>query len=223
MNLDQLAEALAVHGLSLRGGFEFGTDDDAPPGPSGRRARSIVLVGNTGEAFWPHFSRWRAALPIDLADPLDSWSREVIGAVAATFSARAVFPFDKPYLPFQRWAMRAEGLRPSPLGILIHPQFGLWHAYRGALLFDEAITLDPVRASNHPCDACIGKPCLSACPAGAVKEERYDHDACRSHVRSASGASCRTKGCLARQACPVGAAWRYGEEQQAFHMAAFVR
>ena len=37
--------------------------------------------------------------------------------------------------------MRAEGLKPSPIGILMHPQFGLWHAYRGALLFDVEIEL----------------------------------------------------------------------------------
>ena len=29
--------------------------------------------------------------------------------------------------------MRAEGLKPSPLGVLVHPDFGLWHGYRGAI------------------------------------------------------------------------------------------
>ncbi len=34
--------------------------------------------------------------------------------------------------------MAAEGLKPSPLGLLMHPEYGLWHGYRGAILFGEA-------------------------------------------------------------------------------------
>jgi hypothetical protein len=126
-----IAAALATSGLVLRGGFGFADDDARPPGPGGRPAKSVLLVGQAGASIWPHFSRWREVQVRDLANPLDTWSREMIGAVASRFGAHAVFPFEKPYLPFQQWAMRAEGLRPSPLGILMHPEYGLWHAYRG--------------------------------------------------------------------------------------------
>src|SRR5262245_26774885 len=128
-----IGEALGVDGLILRGGFAFDRHEAAPLGPSGTPARSVLLVGQAGGAPWPHFLTWRAAQPAELENPLDSWAREVIGAVAAEFGARAVSPSDRPYLPFQQWAMRAEGLKPSPLGILMHPVFGLWHAYRAAL------------------------------------------------------------------------------------------
>src|SRR4029079_19689265 len=94
-----------------------------------------------------------------LQDRLDSWAREVIAAVATKFGARAVSPADRPYLPFQQWAMRAEGLKASPLGILMDPQFGLWHAYRGALLFDREIDVETPRGMVHLCDLCSGKPC----------------------------------------------------------------
>ena len=86
----------------------------------------------------------------ELANPLDTWSREVIGEVAEEFGARAVSPSDRPYLPFQQWAMRAEGLRPSPLGILMHPEYGLWHAYRGALLFDVEIPIQAPQRGDLP-------------------------------------------------------------------------
>ncbi|MEQ8297235.1 MAG: hypothetical protein RIB55_12210 [Nitratireductor sp.] len=218
---ERLADALAAHGLMARGGFAFKAGEAAPAGPSGADARAVVLVGHAGSTIWPHFSRWLADQPATLAEPLDCWSRETIGAIAGKFSARAVFPFEKPFLPFQRWAMRAEGLKPSPLGILIHPEYGLWHAYRGALLFETQVAEARPHALSHACDACLEKPCLFACPADAVSATRHDPDACLTHLRGDRGGTCLGRGCLARLACPVGAGWQYDNLQQAFHMRAF--
>lgn len=161
--------------------------------------------------------------PADLRDPLDTWSREVIGAVAEKFGARSASPSDRPWLPFQQWAMRAEGLKPSPLGILMHPTFGLWHAYRGALLFDAEMAIEPPRAVIHLCDLCEGKPCLKACPVGAHSTGGFAYQACLDHVRGRAGEPCRSQGCLDRNACPYGTEYRYAAEAQAFHMAAFAR
>ncbi len=205
----------------LRGGFDFEAEDDAPPGPSSVPASSVLLVGQAGAAAWPYFSRWRERQPRDLRNPLDTWSRGVINAVAEKHRARAVYPSERPYLPFQQWAMRAEGLRPSPLGILMHPRFGLWHAYRGALLLDRHISIQVPREVIHLCDACVGKPCLKSCPVDAYSAAGFAYGDCLSHVRGPSGEVCRTQGCLDRNACPHGAAYRYTAEMQEFHMAAF--
>ena len=182
---------------------------------------SVLLVGQAGAAPWGHFSLWRKSQPSDLENPLDAWSREVIGKVARQFGARAVSPSDRPWLPFQQWAMRAEGLKPSPLGILMHPEYGLWHAYRGALLFEVKIPIQAPRKSSHLCDACSGKPCLNSCPVGAYSASGFAYDECLAHVRGAGGAVCRGTGCLDRNACPHGAQYRYPAEVQAFHMASF--
>jgi hypothetical protein len=115
----ELVNALSPHGLILRGGFNFGADESVPSVLSGAPAKSALLVGQAGSAPWPHFLRWLETQPAGLKDPLDTWSRQIIGEVAQDFGARAISPSDKPYLPFQQWAMRAEGLRPSPLGILM--------------------------------------------------------------------------------------------------------
>jgi hypothetical protein len=218
-----LAEELAGYGLILRGGFSFAPDEAAPAGPSGSPAKSVLLVGQAGDAPWPHFLRWREKQPHELSNPLDTWSRLVIGAVAAEFDARAVSPSDRPYLPFQQWAMRAEGLKPSPLGILMHPEYGLWHAYRGALLFDAEIPIQAPQEVIHLCDLCPGKPCLKSCPVGAYSQAGFAYQACLDHVRGPSGEPCRTGGCLDRNACPYGTAYRYPADEQAFHMAAFMR
>lgn len=221
-SLESIAAALREAGLILRGGFTFLPDETAPPGRRGNPARSVLLVGQAGPAPWPHFLRWRETQPDDLADPLDTWSRQVIGAVADRFGARAVSPSDRPYLPFQQWAMRAEGLRPSPLGILMHPDYGLWHAYRGALLFDVEILIQPPETVIHLCDVCDGKPCLKACPTGAYSKSGFAHQVCLAHVRGPDGSPCRATGCLDRNACPHGAAYRYPADEQVFHMASFI-
>lgn len=219
--VEDIAAALAVHGLILRGGFNFAGGEETPSGLFGAAARSVLLVGQAGAAPWPHFLRWRQGQSQTIADPLDTWSREMIGAVAKKFGARAVSPSDTPYLPFQQWAMQAEGLKPSPLGILMHPQYGLWHAYRGALLFEDEIAFGETREVIHLCDACVDKPCLKSCPVDAYSAEGFAHKACLAHVRGHNGAPCRTGGCLDRNACPYGAAYRYPPQVQAFHMAAF--
>lgn len=221
--VEEIASALAANGLILRGGFSFSDDEVAPTGPSGAPAKSVLLVGQAGAAPWPHFRRWRERQARDIVDPLDSWSREVIGAVAKEFGARATSPSDRPYLPFQQWAMRAEGLKSSPLGILMHPRYGLWHAYRGALLFEGEISFPEPHAAIHLCDTCVAKPCLKSCPVDAYSGDGFAHQACLAHVRSTDGAPCRAGGCLDRNACPYGAEYRYPADVQAFHMAAFAR
>ena len=221
--LEGIANALAANGLILRGAFNFGADEAAPVAGSGAPAKSALLVGQAGAAPWPHFQRWLGQQARGIANPLDTWSREVLGAVANEFTARAVSPSDRPYLPFQHWAMRAEGLKPSPLGILMHPTYGLWHAYRGALLFENEISPPEAHEAIHLCDICVEKPCLKSCPVDAYSGQGFAHEACLGHVRGPRGAPCRSGGCLDRNACPYGTSYRYPPEVQAFHMASFAR
>jgi hypothetical protein len=220
-DLDIIRAALEPHGLFLRGTVNFSEGEAAPTLSGGNAATAVVLVGNIGGSFWLAFSRWREQRKDRGGrDPLDAWSKEVISAVAASAEATAWFPSDPPWQPFQQWAMRAEGLKASPLGILIHPIYGLWHGYRGALGFAEPVENVPATAA-HPCDRCPDKPCLTTCPADAVRPAVFDVSACRGHLRSPEGqGGCMQAGCLARAACPVGAAYRYNDSQLRFHMAA---
>jgi ferredoxin len=185
--------------------------------------RTIVLAGMAGRDGWSAFAASPEAH--DGADhPLDRWSRRVIGRLARELGAQALFPFGgPPFLPFQQWAGRAEPVHPSPIGLLIHPRYGLWHSYRGALGFPEALDVPEPAAVPNPCESCSGRWCLKACPVGAFSVASYDVAACVGHLKSAEGADCMGFGCQARRACPVGAEHAYGPEQASFTMRAFLR
>jgi ferredoxin len=215
--LDDIAETAAVAGLALRGAFHPTHEDGVPSHPG-----TLVMLGFVGRAQWPIF----AASP-EAADgqphPLDRWSRRAIDALAAELGAVALYPFGgPPWLPFQRWAMKAEPVHRSALGMLIHPEWGLWHSYRGALAFAERLVLRARVDRASPCETCAAKPCLHACPVGAFTRERYDVGACASHLRGPNGRDCLELGCRARDACLVGSDHRFAPEQIRFHMRAFL-
>ena len=220
--LAAVERATAIAGLHLRGGFYPTAGDGVPALADGRTPATVVLIGNIGRSLWPEFSGSAEAAD-GAPDPLNRWTLRVIGGIAREVGAVPLFPFGgPPYLPFQRWAMKAEAVAPSPLGILIHPDYGLWHAYRGALAFAERLALPSRVERPRPCDSCPDRPCLSACPVGAFTEHGYDVPACIGHIGSAAGDPCMSGGCLARRACPVGPAYGYAAAQARFHMTAFL-
>jgi hypothetical protein len=220
MSIETVLSAVERAGLVPRGAFRL---------VDGERAglladvRTVALIGVAGRRGWDAFAASEEAHD-GLDHPLDRFSRRVIDGLAREFGAIALYPFGgPPYFPFQQWARRAEPVHFSPLGLLIHPLYGLWHSYRGALGFREALDVPAWDASPSPCDSCAEKPCLSACPAGAFAVGGYDVAACAAHLRSAAGAECMERGCLARRACLVGPEHAHGAEQAAFTMQGFLR
>ena len=196
------------------GWFAPRPEDRAPEG-----ARFVVLIGNAGPDMFRRFARERDPAK----DTMDGWTRGAVSQLAADLDARAVYPFDMdPPWPFLTWARRGGAGHVSPLGLNIHPTYGLWHAYRAALLFPVEFDLPTPRMGQHPCEACAEKPCLSACPVSAFDGTRYDVMGCAGHIATQAGTTCMKGGCLARHACPVGQGFAYAPAQAAFHMRAFL-
>lgn len=223
LNLDDIAATVARLGLIQRGGFHPTDADGVPALPGGGVVGTLVMVGNAGPAMWETFSA-APEMSDGIPDALDRWTRRVLGAVAAELGAAPHFPFGgPPYLPFQRWARRAEPVHPSPLGLLIHPQYGLWHAYRGALAFAARLDLPARPEVASPCDSCVEKPCLTTCPVAAFSTAGYDVPACARHLDTPAGSDCMAEGCRARRACPIGQGYRYAPAQAEFHMLPFRR
>lgn len=212
-----LEQRLEPHGLTVRGGLRF--TDGAPVLPDGRHIASLLLIGHAGSSLWPAFSRFSQRY--EGPDPLDHWSKRVVDPIAEAAECVALYPFDKPWWPFQQWISASEGLEPSPLGILIHPEYGLWHGYRAALAFDRPIKAPQTAVRPHPCDSCDDKPCLTTCPANAVSEGPFNVPSCRQYLASNEGqGSCMVSGCAARIACPVGETYQYEPAHMRFHMRA---
>lgn len=180
---------------------------------------TLLLVGNAGPAMFTRFAAERN--PASCL--MDDWTRDVLTPLAAGLGARAVFPFDQPHPPFLRWAKAAKAGFASPLGLNIRADFGLWHAFRAAFIFDHEIAFQSPHPHASPCESCSAKPCLDACPVGAFSGTAYDVAACASHLASPEGAPCRDRTCLARLACPVAPGYRYGPGQMRFHMVAFMQ
>ena len=217
----KLAQSLHEYGLFSRGVTRltpaeietYGFPVDKP---------ELVLVGNIGSSYWPFFSQ-SAEYHDGKTDPLDRWSRRVATEIAVGLALQPVYPFSgPPYYPFQQWAQRAEALEQSPIGVMMHPEFGLWHSYRFALLGAEFTVAEERIPGESPCLSCDTRPCLQRCPVGAFDGNGYDVDRCAGYLLQTPQAECHSQGCLARYACPVAVELSYLPEQGKFHLQAFL-
>lgn len=212
LSVDRLTALLEPHFLEVLGGFDCTGEVEFPVW-----ARSVVLLAPREPGFWPHL---KAQPEWGGADPVDRWSRRVIGRLACDLGGKARFPFGgPPYDPFYRWALRTGRIWDSPVRLLVHGRQGLMVSIRGALVLREAVDLP---GADKPCDGCA-QPCAAACPAAALTTGGYDLPACHAFLDQAEGADCLSGGCRVRRACPVSQGYARLAEQSAYHMGRFHR
>nr|WP_240989411.1 ferredoxin [Salipiger mangrovisoli] len=199
----------------MRGAFHPAPGDGTPEG-----CGTLLLLGPDEPRFWPIFSASPEYLG-GIPEPMDRWSKRVIGRLSERMGGTAIFPSDgPPYPSFFAWARASGEAFASPPGLLVHPRAGLLISYRGAIALPERLPLPTGGAS--PCPACP-QPCRTACPVGALGSGApYDVGSCQAHLRSHTGTECRTQGCLVRRACPASARMQRPPAQAAFHMASFM-
>ena len=181
------------------------------------RYKSFVMLAQGGSRLWDYI----VADGRDIRDPFDETSERLAGEFVTEFLEGAawelVYP-GAPFLPLTRLAEHVGWGAPSPLGLTINAEYGLWLAHRAVFLVDAEVQTAPIESFAHPCDSCVDKPCVSACPAGAVDAVAgFTMDLC-GHYRIEPGSRCAYQ-CLARNACPVGTEHRYGPAQMAHHYA----
>ena len=191
-----------------------------------RDARSIIVVANGGGDFWRAFSAYAAAHPgwREQANPLDDFTRVVVAeTLAPAVQAQGVrctpvYPFISagPTLNFMALGKLAGLAGPSLVGVVVHPVYGPWIAFRAALLVDVAIDAPGAALGFDPCPGCTVRSCVAACPAGAVSGATgWDIPRCLTH-RVEREADC-TPRCHARAACVLGPEHRYPDDELAYH------
>lgn len=214
---EEIATRASAEALDLLGAFHPGPGDRTPGGTG-----TLLLLGPREPGFWARFTgspEWRDGSP----DPLDRWSARVVAGLARDLWGQALFPFGgPPHHPFYAWALRSGRAFASPVTLLVHDRAGLMVSYRGAIALPGRIEL-PAPPAASPCAACASKPCLSACPAGALDARGYDVAACHAFLDTADGADCLSSGCIVRRACPISRAYGRLPEQSAYHMRLFHR
>lgn len=211
--LETLEAEAEARQLRVLGGFHPRSGDGAPQG-----CATLLMIGPAEPGFWPVFQASPETAD-GAPDPLDRWSKRVLGGWAEGLGAQALFPSDgPPYAPFIAWAKATGRVWNSPAGILVHDRAGLMVSFRGALALPWHVALPP--APPCPCDSCP-KPCLTACPVGALAAGGYDVAGCKRYLDTGPGQACMTRGCAVRRACPLSQTWGRAEAQSAFHMRSF--
>jgi hypothetical protein len=213
-----LADVLNHAGLNRQHVFDLAAlpaDLVAPLEPAPFE-RQLILFGHAGRRLWECVQ----AEGIHSAHPIDDYSVRTVERWRALAlpqaRSRGVFPGTQ-RIGLQRLGAIAGWHRAAPFMVGIDSVWGSWFAYRVAILTDTAIPASAPVDNGYPCDSCVDKPCITACPARALFSGSLNLSACNAG-RLAPDSTC-SLGCLARSACPVGAEHRY-EESQIRHSAA---
>lgn len=229
--LDFIARRAARRGLNLVGAVAVERYERVAPAhlraaAIDPRARSIVVIGNGGGAFWGAYREHVKTHPgWDRRDnPLDDFTREVIESdVTGPLAARGVrsvcvYPFvgDAGNLHFMELGKIAGIGGPSIIGVLIHPIYGTWIAFRAALLLEAMLDEPGTALGFDPCPQCAARSCVAACPVGAISPSSgWDLVRCVRH-RVEAEPDCGA-GCYSRLRCVVGPEHRYPDDELRHH------
>jgi hypothetical protein len=220
--MDTLSQRLYQLGLNLQASFKIsGLPDElrkeiVQQHPTAENHTHLSLLGNAGSVFWQNMCRNQPAFPA-LTHPLDKFFMDTLrNLLAEDVKYEIIYPGNH-FLPLQGLGKLAGWHHPSPLGLSIHPEYGLWFAYRGLVLSDKQLIPPAENAtrSTSACDRCAKKPCISSCPAAAVTAAEFRVQHC-SDFRLVAKSPCE-KTCISRLACPIARQHQYVDDQLAYH------
>lgn len=192
--------------------------------PEAKHYRQLLLFANGGPQFWHAFSAYRIqfADSVDnVDDPMDQYARAIVAAFLEENKLNHQFQFVYPgsyVLNLQSLGRLLGWHQDTPLKIGLHPLYGVWFAYRAAVLvnsdFPSTAWIDS-STTVSPCQTCASKACVVSCPAGAVTAAQYYLDQCLDY-RTQENSPCAQR-CISREACPVAPEYRYSDEQIRYH------
>lgn len=180
-----------------------------------RKYRRLVMIGNGGRRFWEALQEHGHITP----DPVDYFSTTITRRFIVEYLGSPPIYWLYPanlLIPLQRLGEMAGWAHPSPLGLGISAQYGVWFAYRAAFLTTADLPLSTEPRTPSPCTTCVEKPCQTACPVGAVHDEhQFDVPTCAQH-RLLPQSPCADR-CFSRLACPIAPEHQYSIEQVRYY------
>ncbi len=220
MPIDQL---LLRQGFTLQAALDVSTVEIDLPEIADNYCQLLVF-GHAGTDFWNSLDK-----PLTGDHPLDTVSTEWVEDYLQRIGCadyRVLYPTTDLQIDLRALGKQLGWHKDSALGIGINAIHGTWFAYRVAVLANTTYETpyDTLHEDLHeaqsndlaesPCDSCIKRPCVEACPVGAPGVT-FDLEGCMAE-RVREGAACADQ-CLARNACPVGTEYRYDQEQMRYH------
>ncbi len=203
------AQRLQDVGFALQGVLRAADHASLLP-PAAQSYEQVLVLGNGGPELWEKLG------PADGPDRIDRYAVDRTEAWLDEIGVphwRLLYPDDDFAIDLRGLGKAFGWHHDSPLGSGIHPTFGSWFAYRVVVALPAFFELSDPGTQPSPCNTCESKPCLAACPVGATGMA-FNLDACASHRVAAP--ECASQ-CLARNTCPVGQGYRYGETQMRYH------
>ena len=172
--------------------------------------QELVLLAHAGPLLWQRVSAAQQAGTVGGDDPIDAYTVDCIKRLFSNRLRKILYP--GPQAPgLQALGQLAGWHRATPFMVGIDPEYGTWFAYRALLLTAGGFLPTPPVDREHPCTDCCERPCLAACPAGALAGGELDLASCLDY-RLQAGSRCAAT-CHARAACPVGGEYRYSPAQ----------
>lgn len=200
-------EELAESGLLLQGVVDASGIDLKN---SGQGYAQLLVVAHGGATFWRQ-------LNVKGADPLDETATQLAHSLMQRLGEsdyEIIYPADHFALDLIGLGKKLGWHHDSKLAIGINPEYGTWFAYRFVIAANTVFDVSQY-SSEHPCDSCTDRPCIIACPAGAVTESGFVLQKCLDE-RLRPGSEC-VDSCAARLACPIASEHRYDAAQINYH------
>jgi epoxyqueuosine reductase len=185
--------------------------------PQAKNYQQLILIGHAGTQFWRSLND-NVVDVLDQAHPIDTFTVDVVQKFLQTEYPSVDYEIVYPgayTLSLQELGKLAGWHHASPFMVGVNSHFGSWFAYRALVLANTDLPVTPEHISASPCLTCEGKPCISACPPGALNDGKFNLEKCIGY-RQQDDSQCKTT-CLARRACPVASEHRYTNEQMQYH------
>ncbi|HSH04339.1 MAG TPA: hypothetical protein VLL52_17645 [Anaerolineae bacterium] len=127
----------------------------------------LLLLAHAGTQLWTALQTAHIDLTDHTTNPIDTYTQETIATYFRQQHPQHQYHLLYPQYqatPLMPLGQLAGWSHPTPLGLGIHPHYGLWYAYRAALVTTAPLPLTSPNTAPSPCLTCHHKPCLTACP-----------------------------------------------------------